>query len=94
MIALALHSCKFGETCLATRVTQNLLISVTADLEKQYRMFQAEQETRTGTAQHGAGPAVPVLCAGSGPAGVTAQVADVVCEDLDVHEAAALDQLP
>lgn len=93
MTALALHPCKFGETCLATRVTQNL-ISVTADLEKQYWMFQAEQETRTGTAQHGAGPAAPMLCAGSGPAGVTAQVADVVREDLDVHEAGALDQLP
>ena len=93
MIALALHSCGFGETCLATRVTQNLLLSVTAD-QKQYWMFQAEQETRTGTAQHGAGPAAPMLCAGSGPAGVTAQVADVVREDLDVHEAGALDQLP
>ena len=57
-------------------------------------VFQAEQETRTGTAQHGAGPAAPMLCAGSGPAGVTAQVADVVRGDLDVHEAAALDQLP
>jgi hypothetical protein len=94
MIALALHSCRFGETRLATRVTQNLLNSVTADLEKQYWMFPAEQETRTGTAQHGAAPAAPMLCAGSGPAGVTAQVADVVREDLDVHEAAALDQLP
>ena len=69
MIALALHSCRFGETCLATRVTQNLLISVTADLEKQYWMFQAEQETPTGTAQHGAGPAAPMLCAGLRPGG-------------------------
>ena len=94
MIALALHSCRFGETCLATLVSQNLLFSVTAEPEKQYWMFQAEQETRTETAQHGAGPAAPMLCAGSGPAGVTAQVADVVREDLDVHETAALDQLP
>ena len=52
------------------------------------------EDPQTGTAQHGAGPAAPMLCAGSGPAGVTAQVADVVREDLDVHEAAALDQLP
>lgn len=94
MIALALHSCRFGETCLATRVTQNLPISVTADLEKQYWMFQAEQETRTGTAQHGAGRQRRCCAPASGPAGVTAQVADVVREDLDVHEAAALDQLP